>query len=82
MEDAMTLEQPETPQQQPFVPKSSGKPKRMKFSAAVRAELGKWRISAEDKAMVMMFCALVGMRMSGEDVEAFVNGPTVERKSA
>lgn len=54
--------------------KPLGKNIRNRYISAAKAELQKWRIDPEEKTRMMMFSVLVGMRLNGEDVEAFVNG--------
>ena len=53
--------------------KRLGKVIQNRFNNAVKAELRAWRVDQEGKSRMMAFAALVGMRLNGENVEAFVN---------
>ena len=55
--------------------KPLGKQTHNRYVSAVRAELKAWHgIGEDERNRMLMFAVLVEKRMSGEDVEAFVNG--------
>jgi hypothetical protein len=45
------------------------KRRRMTHVQAVKAEFKRWRLSREEDALLIAFCACVGMRMRGEDMD-------------
>jgi hypothetical protein len=55
---------------------------RLRHSNAVKAELNLWHLNDGEKAMVLAFCACVGLRMQGDDMTNYLKPPNIAHAPA
>lgn len=56
------------------------KRRRMTHTEAVRGETKRWRFTADEEALILAFCACVGIKMKGSDMDDILSPPSVTPK--